>query len=397
MKKLFDLLTMSVFAVMLPAGVALMSCSSDDPVDPEYGSEDPDGEGTITEGDTLRMVDLGLSVYWADRNVGADSPYAAGDYVGSDGMDDVNISNLVRYVTGKTGRNYWKIPEWKHVEELYDHCTFEEMLVDDGRVKVMHVTGPNGNSIDLPMAGHEYMNDYSYVNSVGYYIYRREYYNMAGKWCIYSGIRDNWLYSCSCPVRPIAYKSDTVAWEDYFGEVPDADEAVDLGLSVKWAPWNIGSDRPEIYGGFYGWGDPTGKLHSEDPDDYPVRGESGNLIITDLAFVKWGGNWQTPTREQMDELLTKCEWEWTLLTGTSGYRVTGPNGNSIFLPAGGYREGEARNNRETAGWYWTKTRERGKYGDMRYFSLFFSESSTMMYDMGDPYLGKSIRPVYNEE
>ena len=44
---------------------------------------------------------------------------------------------------------------------------------------------------------------------------------------------------------------------------------------------------------------------------------------------------------------------------------------SIFLPAGGYREGEARNNRETAGWYWTKTRERGKYGDMRYFSLFF--------------------------
>ena len=87
-------------------------------------------------------------------------------------------------------------------------------------------------------------------------------------------------------------------------------------------------------------------------------------------MAKWGTNWHTPTRGQMEELIDKCTWEWTQVTGTHGYRVTGPNGNSIFLPAGGYREGESRRWLENAGWYWTKTREDSLFG-MRYFSLLF--------------------------
>lgn len=86
-------------------------------------------------------------------------------------------------------------------------------------------------------------------------------------------------------------------------------------------------------------------------------------------MAKWGTNWHTPTRGQMEELIDKCTWEWTQVTGTHGYRVTGPSGNSIFLPAGGYREGESRRWLEDAGWYWTKTRENSLFG-MRYFSLF---------------------------
>ena len=177
-------------------------------------------------------------------------------------------------------------------------------------------------------------------------------------------------------------------------------EYVDLGLSVKWATCNVGADSPEEYGDYFAFGETAPKNEYTEENcatwDIELPDISGNPEY-DAARANWGGSWRLPTLEEIYELTDNCSWEWTEQNGHNGMRVTGPNGNSIFLPAGGYREGEARNNRETAGWYWTKTRERGKYGDMRYFSLFFSERSTMMYDMGDPYLGKSIRPVYNEE
>ena len=402
MKKLCSLFAVSAFSMILPMNIALTSCSSDDPTDTEPvperpgGQDKPEEEGGNEE-DTLRIVDLGLNVCWADRNVGANSPYVAGEYVGSDGpvgiAVETSLYNLINFVFRNTGRNYWEIPSWEHVQELYDHCTFEEVYVDNG-IKAMRVTGPNGNHIYLPLAGKTLGDDFSNVNSVGYYIYQDGPGNLTGKWRIFSGNRDSWQHICSSPIRPIAYKSEKVAWEDYFGKVPTAEEAIDLGLSVKWAPWNIGSDKAEIYGGFYGWGDPTGKVHSTNPNDY-TEDKPGTIRIKDLAVAKWGANWQTPTREQMEELVNKCSWEWTQLTGTCGYRVTGPNGNSIFLPAGGFREGESRKMLETAGWYWTKTREQTVIG-MRYYSLSFSENSFMMYDMRDPELGKCIRAVYVE-
>ncbi len=393
MRALYDILAVPVFCIMMAAGTAMVSCSRYDM--PGGGPVAGQTGGTEGYGDTLRLVDIGLSVYWADRNVGADNPYAAGDYVGSEGMDMTSLSNLRNHVTRSTERNYWIIPSWEHVQELYDHCTFEEMYAGDGMTKVMRVTGPNGNCIYLPLAGQSYLGDKAYVNSVGFYIYQGTG-SMSGKWRFYSGTRESYSIICSSPIRPIAYKSEKVAWEDYFGKVPAAEEAVDLGLSVKWAPWNIGADKPERYGGFYGWGDPTGKLHSEDPGDYPLTGAPGTVIFTDLAMAKWGTNWHTPTRGQMEELIDKCTWEWTQVTGTHGYRVTGPNGNSIFLPAGGYREGESRRWLENAGWYWTKTREDSLFG-MRYFSLLFTDDNTSMSDNSDQWLGKSIRPVYYEQ
>ena len=67
----------------------------------------------------------------------------------------------------------------------------------------------------------------------------------------------------------------------------------------------------------------------------------------DAATANWGGGWRMPTTQELGELYLYCTWEFV----GSGYRVTGPNGNSIFLPAAGYRYGEKVYGNGNSGWY----------------------------------------------
>ena len=114
---------------------------------------------------------------------------------------------------------------------------------------------------------------------------------------------------------------------------------VDLGLSVKWASFNVGASKPEEYGGLYGWGDVTGRKTSTDNDQYPTANPPKNISGTkyDIARKKWGKSWRLPTRKEQKELLEKCKWRKSNYKGVKGYTVTGPNGNKIFLPAVGGR------------------------------------------------------------
>lgn len=127
-------------------------------------------------------------------------------------------------------------------------------------------------------------------------------------------------------------------------------EAVDLGLSVKWATCNVGADSPEEYGDYYAWGETevkseysweTYKWSNDSADSFTKYCQADNKIILDseddVAHVKWGGNWRMPTMDEVNELCDKCTWEWTTVNGVAGQLVTGPNGNSIFLPAAGLR------------------------------------------------------------
>ena len=85
-------------------------------------------------------------------------------------------------------------------------------------------------------------------------------------------------------------------------------EAVDLGLSVKWANMNMGASKPEDYGGYYYWGE-TGMWNDYyDREDTP---EDISGTKYDIAHVKWGGDWHLPTSEQVNELLSKCTLFWT--------------------------------------------------------------------------------------
>lgn len=166
-------------------------------------------------------------------------------------------------------------------------------------------------------------------------------------------------------------------------------EAVDLGLSVKWASWNIGASAPEETGNLVGWADPTGAKSSWSNDFYPSTNPPANICGTeyDIASVQWGSGWRLPSKDEMEELLAQCTWTWTARDGVSGYLVEGANGNSIFLPITGERIGITVLN-NARGSYWTGTCRPEGWAN----SLSFNEASkTSAID--SRYMGQAVRPV----
>ena len=147
--------------------------------------------------------------------------------------------------------------------------------------------------------------------------------------------------------------------DDYTGLI-NGYKYVDLGLpsGIKWATCNVGADSPEEYGDYYAWGETETKSEYTE-DNCSTYGEqmsdiSGNARY-DVARKKWGGTWRIPTKAEQQELLDNCEWEWTTQNGVNGYKVTGPNGNHIFLPAAGYRYGSSLDYAGSYGYYWSST------------------------------------------
>lgn len=169
-------------------------------------------------------------------------------------------------------------------------------------------------------------------------------------------------------------------------------EYVDLGLSVKWATCNVGATSPEDYGHYFAWGEtrPKEKYTEENSLTYGIQMSdiSGNAQY-DAATANWGGDWRMPTKEEMEELLNNCEWEWTTQNGV-GYKVTGPNGKYIFLPAAGDRYGSSLDNAGYSGYYWSSTPY--DYYDYYAYILEFSDGSE--YVIGTPRsVGFTVRPI----
>ena len=160
-------------------------------------------------------------------------------------------------------------------------------------------------------------------------------------------------------------------------------EAVDFGLSVKWASWNVGANCPWEYGDYYAWGE-TGIKSTYSFTTYKWCNGSfntqtkynnssnygtvdNNTVLDaddDVAHVKWGGSWRMPTLAELDELRNNCTWEWydsgnTEFNGVAGYKVTGNKSGytdrSIFLPAAGVRNGTSPDNVGSIGLYWSSS------------------------------------------
>ena len=138
-------------------------------------------------------------------------------------------------------------------------------------------------------------------------------------------------------------------------------KAVDLGLSVKWASCNVGAKSPEDHGTYFAWGETAAKSSyttdnslTADLSFSALRSRGiidfiGHLTPAyDAATANWGGSWRMPTSAEINELLNNCTWRWTTQSGVYGYKVTGPNGNSIFLPVD-------NNKYYTEGDYWSGT------------------------------------------
>ena len=188
--------------------------------------------------------------------------------------------------------------------------------------------------------------------------------------------------------------------------------AVDLGLpsGTKWASCNVGATAPEEHGGYYAWGE------TEEKSVYPFEtykycngsydtmtkyctsssyGIVDNKTILepcdDVATVKWGGAWRMPTFDEFKELEDKCTWEWTTLNGVYGYQVTGPNGNSIFLPAAGDRY-DSEVYKCSLGYYWSSTLGSGDCSHA--ICLYFkSDDDYVVWIYDYRYYGRTVRPV----
>ncbi len=130
---------------------------------------------------------------------------------------------------------------------------------------------------------------------------------------------------------------------------PDANHphAIDLGLpsGTKWATCNVGASSPEEYGGYYAWGETEEKdyydtetyIHyNSNIGEYANIGDDISGTQYDVAHVKWGNSWRMPTQEEVLELCNNCTWKIFVYNNTYGNLITGPNGNSIFMPAAGY-------------------------------------------------------------
>lgn len=177
-------------------------------------------------------------------------------------------------------------------------------------------------------------------------------------------------------------------------------QMVDLGLSVKWASWNVGASCPEETGGYYTWGElheksdytmDTDQYYDQINNEWIFIGKNISGTQYDVARAQWGGNWRMPTKAEVKELVEKCTWTWTTYNGVDGQKVTGLNGNSIFLPVTGMRNGKGLEGQWTSGWYWSGTLS--EFHDISVHYLYFKNGTVDCSSGTCRYYGLSIRPV----
>ena len=194
----------------------------------------------------------------------------------------------------------------------------------------------------------------------------------------------------------------------------DTHEYVDLGLpsGLLWATCNVGADTPEGYGDYFAWGETTPKdtynwstyQHCNGSQNtltkycnnsgYGYNGFTDNLTTLlpedDAATANWGNGWRMPTLEEWQELYNYTSGTWTTQNGVYGWLFTAANGNSLFLPAAGYRGSSSLLNAGSYGGYWSSS----LYADGPRYAwdfYFFSGASYISGHYRD--IGQSVRPV----
>ena len=167
-------------------------------------------------------------------------------------------------------------------------------------------------------------------------------------------------------------------------------EYVDMGLTVKWASCNLGATVPEELGGLYGWGDVTGLNLSTVMEDYGI---TENIVGTEYDICSTVDG-RMPTFAEVNELVSKCNPQWVEMNGVYGCKFTARNGNIIFLPAAGYREGTAISDTGLKGLYWTGSISPAA-SDYAYTMAF--DNSGTAWGTSLRYQGLSIRAVKDIE
>lgn len=365
-------------------------------------------------------VDLGLSVKWASANLCAASPAKSGAYFAWGETrpkagyydnenyrftDSVEFNAYTKYSFGFTSPSKvpfdcketldleddaahvllgggWRMPTANEMAELRNNCTWQHIDTPDssGIQITSNVPGYEANSIFLPFAGSieetalRILDDNvvqeprdSRLNTLIWNIgYSAKYWTATLKQGLYG---DGEGRTNGLTIRPVIDLSDdevrpaSVPVTTY-DDMEVEHNAVDLGLSVLWAEYNVGACAPTQTGGFYAWGETEEKLyystqnykymqyHSLDNgywwwyNKYVRNSRRDEESICDnrtvlepaddAAHLNWGGEWRLPTKDEYVELFENCERCDTILNGTHGVmftsKISGYTDNSIFLP-----------------------------------------------------------------
>lgn len=418
-------------------------------------------DGAFTTGrdsgiETPDAIDLGLSVKWASFNLGAKKPSDYGIYYGFGDPDgSMTETNGGYYAKGKNFTtiggdadfdaaakqlgSHWRLPTCKEIEEL-SKCTITWDVVEG--VNGWKVTSSNGNYIFIPCSGTWYKTQDENGNEVYYQQGERTYIwsdsASAASDAIYyrietkpeSGILNRYVGLCIRPVYddgtgpkpPVV--DPTKDWTNEIVEGSDQNDAsglipqagVDMGTTndegkkVLWARWNIGvKQKTGEYGHYYGWGETVSGKSAYTDETYTVNFKDmtskdlGHVLpdSADVAKKLWGGKWRMPKSSEIYQLMEKCTFEWVSDNGKEGYKVTSPTtGNSIFLPAGGYKRDSSTMVEGTRGCYWTSSGyNAGNDEKKRIYATYFNFSSSAPPTQNDAvnrYYGMLIRPVIDE-
>lgn len=184
----------------------------------------------------------------------------------------------------------------------------------------------------------------------------------------------------------------------------NAADYVDLGLRVNWATKNIGANEPSDIGSYFMWGMveedatcswSTYHLGNNQNDITKYNDEDGRTVLVredDAANKLLGDSWRIPTTDQINELITGCNWTWSTMGGTSGYKVSSKTDATkyIFLPVTGGKAGTAVGEAEK-GYYWTKNLVMDDLYYNAYALSFTSSGKEVVEKMRN--LGFCIRPV----
>ena len=189
-----------------------------------------------------------------------------------------------------------------------------------------------------------------------------------------------------------------------------------------WANMNIGAEKPEDYGYYFWWGDTVGykrennKWVASDGSNLNFSFSSGNTPtygkdnstlqsegwITadgvlapehDAAHKHWGGDWRMPTKQEFDNLISKCDWTWGSMNGVNGYVIRGKgdySSASIFLPCAGYGLGTSLGDAGSLGYCWSSVPDSA---NGLAWGLGFNSSSHGTHFNFYRYIGRSVRPL----
>ena len=297
----------------------------------------------------------------------------------------------------------WRMPTEGEWQELYQNTTVTWTTRNGVRGRLF--TASNGSSIFMPAAG--YCNE-SVPEAAGiigdYWTSSLDTDYPSGALSFFFNSSNYYIGFCNRlygrNVRAVRSSQD----HPY----------VDLGLpsGLLWATCNVGADNPEDYGDYFAWGETQPKDTYNwstyqycngsyntltkycSNSSYGYNGFTDNLTTLlpedDAATANWGADWRMPTKEEWQELYDNTTCVWTTQNGVNGRLFTASNGNSLFLPAAGYRIGSSLNYAGSYGYYWSSSLSTD-YPSYAWSLDFLSVN----YDMYNRYryYGQSVRPV----